>query len=155
MSLVIIITTGCAARAKQAAPVATTPPPAAPARTTPETPAPSANVAAPALDPVFFSYDSHTLDAASKATLDRAAKALRENPDMVITIEGHCDERGTVEYNLALGEKRARIVREYLATAGIADVRLKTMSYGKERPFAQGSGERAWAQNRRAQMVGR
>ena len=72
---------------------------------------------------------------------------------MTITLEGHCDERGTVEYNQALGEKRANAARDYLVNAGVSAARVQTLSYGKERPFAEGHDESAWAQNRRAHFV--
>jgi len=156
--MIVLLVPGCAARARQAEPVAAPAPPAAPglpSAPSSSEPAPPGETPAPALEPVFFSYDSYTLSAAARAALDRIAQPLRERPNQAMTIEGHCDERGTVEYNLALGERRATAVREYLATAGITGTRLQTISYGKERPFAHGSGEQVWAQNRRAHLVSR
>ena len=104
-------------------------------------------------DRVFFDFDKSALSAEGKATLDKQAAWLKKYPQWAITVEGHADERGTREYNLALGEKRANSVKKYLAAAGIADSRLKTISYGKERPAVQGSNEAAWAQNRRGVTV--
>ena len=104
-------------------------------------------------DRVFFDFDKSTLSAEGKATLDKQAAWLKKYPQWAITVEGHCDERGTREYNLALGERRANAVKKYLASAGIADSRLKTISYGKERPAVQGSNDAAWAQNRRGVTV--
>jgi peptidoglycan-associated lipoprotein len=104
---------------------------------------------------VLFDYDSYTLNDAGRATLDADAKVLRDHASANITIEGHCDERGTTEYNQALGERRAQSARDYLTAAGIAAARLNVVSYGKERPFDMGHDEAAWAQNRRAQFVPR
>jgi peptidoglycan-associated lipoprotein len=104
-------------------------------------------------DRVFFDFDKSNLTDEGKATLDKQVAWLKKYGQWSITIEGHCDERGTREYNLALGERRANSVKKYLAGAGVADSRLKTISYGKERPAVQGSNEAAWAQNRRGVTV--
>jgi peptidoglycan-associated lipoprotein len=104
-------------------------------------------------DRVFFDFDKYTLRADAKATLDKQAAWLKAYPNYSLTIEGHADERGTREYNLALGERRANSVKEYLAGAGVAAARVKTVSYGKERPVALGSNEAAWSQNRRGVTV--
>ena len=104
-------------------------------------------------DRVFFDLDSSELTAEGRATLDRQADWLKAYPSVSITVEGHCDERGTREYNLALGERRASSVKSYLAAAGVPADRLDTVSYGKERPEATGSNEEAWAQNRRGVSV--
>jgi peptidoglycan-associated lipoprotein len=104
-------------------------------------------------DRVFFEYDSHDLSDEARATLQRHAEWLRQNPTVSFTIEGHADERGTREYNLALGDRRANAVKNYLAALGIPANRLRTISYGKERPEVQGSDEAAHAQNRRAVSV--
>ncbi len=104
-------------------------------------------------DRVFFDFDKSVVTDEGKATLDKQVAWLKKYPQWAITIEGHCDERGTREYNLALGERRANAVKKYLAGAGIADSRLKTISYGKERPAVQGSNDAAWAQNRRGVTV--
>jgi peptidoglycan-associated lipoprotein len=104
-------------------------------------------------DRVFFATDKSDLDADARATLQKQAVWLRRYPSVSITVEGHCDERGTREYNLALGERRANAVREYLRNLGVEPARMKTISYGKERPVALGSNEDAWRQNRRAVSV--
>ena len=105
------------------------------------------------LKPVFFEYDSSELTPAGQATLDENAATLRRNPTWTITIEGHCDERGTAEYNLALGERRSVTARTYLVSLGITADRLRTVSYGKEFPFDPGHDESAFAKNRRAHFV--
>ena len=104
-------------------------------------------------DRVFFEYDSSALSAEAKATLSAQAAFLAGNPSVTITVEGHCDERGTREYNLALGERRATAARDYLVAQGVNAARIKTISYGKERPAAVGSNEEAWAKNRRSVTV--
>ena len=101
-------------------------------------------------DRVFFDTDSSTVREDGRQTLNRQAEWLKKYGNYQITIEGHCDERGTREYNLALGERRANAARQYLIAQGIAASRLKTVSYGKERPDPVGSDEAAWARNRRA-----
>ncbi len=100
-------------------------------------------------DRVYFGYDKFNLKADASKTLDKQAAWLKTNPSVTVAIEGHCDERGTREYNLALGERRANSVKEYLILLGVNPARLKTISYGKERPVAMGSNEAAWGQNRR------
>ncbi len=104
-------------------------------------------------DHVFFDFDKYNVRADAKATLDKQAAWLKAYPNYSLTIEGHADERGTREYNLALGERRANSVKEYLVGAGVAASRVKTVSYGKERPVALGSNEAAWSQNRRGVTV--
>jgi peptidoglycan-associated lipoprotein len=104
-------------------------------------------------DRVYFATDKSDLDADARATLQKQAVWLRRYPSVAITIEGHADERGTREYNLALGERRANAAREYLRNLGVEPSRMKTISYGKERPVALGSNEEAWRQNRRAVTV--
>ena len=104
-------------------------------------------------DTVYFAFDSYALDAQSQATLDKQAAILMKNGGIQVTIEGHTDERGTREYNLALGERRATAVKDYLVAFGINPSRVRTISYGKERPVAVGSTEDAWARNRRAVTV--
>lgn len=103
--------------------------------------------------PVFFGYDSFEIDAEGRNALDANVEVLRRYPTWEITIEGHCDERGTAEYNLALGERRALSARNYLVERGLEAVRVRTVSYGKEFPFDPASNERAWARNRRAHFV--
>ena len=105
------------------------------------------------LVPVFYAYDSSELGPDAQTDLQRNADLLRQYASWVITIEGHCDERGTAEYNLALGERRALAARDYLVTLGVPGDRLRTVSYGKEFPFNPGSDEEAWQRNRRAHFV--
>ena len=102
---------------------------------------------------VYFGYDSSALSDDAQATLMRQAGFLRGNPSLTVTIEGHCDERGTREYNLALGERRATAARDYLLAQGVDPARIRVISYGKERPVAAGSTEQSWSKNRRAATV--
>lgn len=154
------------------------PPPPAPAATAGRPPGPPEPVAEPTVVPpepvkeegisasnldelnknspfkaVFFEYDSAEITTTGQAALDEDAAILKKNPKWNITIEGHCDERGTAEYNLALGERRAVAARTYLVSLGIPADRLRTVSYGKEFPFDPGHEESAWAKNRRAHFV--
>ena len=105
------------------------------------------------LKPVFFALDSSDIDSAARGALDADAALLRQNASWMVTVEGHCDERGTAEYNLALGDRRASAAVAYLKSLGIAGERLKTVSYGKEFPFDPGHDETAWSKNRRAHFV--
>jgi peptidoglycan-associated lipoprotein len=105
------------------------------------------------LSDVHFAYDDYSLSDEAKRVLSENGRLLKDNPDHEVLIEGHCDERGTVEYNLALGERRAHAARNYLKNLGVEDTRLSTISYGKERPLNPGHDEAAWAQNRRAHFV--
>ncbi|GBD43946.1 Outer membrane lipoprotein Omp16 [bacterium HR40] len=104
-------------------------------------------------DRVFFAFDSAVLDEAAQQTLDRQALWLQQHGNLTVTIEGHADERGTREYNLALGERRAAAVKNYLVAKGIPADRILTISYGEERPVDPGHNESAWALNRRAVTV--
>ncbi|MHB8078947.1 MAG: peptidoglycan-associated lipoprotein Pal [Candidatus Krumholzibacteriia bacterium] len=136
----------------QVIPESAPPPPAAPA------PTPAVDYAnldpnGYGIDDVFFPYDSFTLSEAAMATLERNARLMKEHAAVNYLVEGHCDERGTVEYNLALGEKRARVVQDYLVSLGVPAARLRLVSYGEERPFVEGNDEAAWAQNRRAHFA--
>src|SRR5262245_17051293 len=154
------LTVGCAK--KQTAVI---PPPTPPAPdTTSAAPAPApapAPVETPTtttlgsgdLQPAFFDLDSYTLRDDARTALDGDAKLLRDHPQVTLTIEGHCDERGTSEYNQALGERRGQAAREYLVAAGINASRIEIISYGKERPFDAGHDEGAWQKNRRAHLV--
>jgi peptidoglycan-associated lipoprotein len=158
--LAAVVLTGCAKKKapepppappvmEKQEPVPTPPPP--PAK---EEPAPTPpQVTSSDFQPVFFDFDSYALREDGRAALDRDTKLLRDNDGIQITIEGHCDERGTVEYNQALGEKRAAAARDYLVAAGISATRIEIISYGKERPFATGHDEASWQQNRRAHFV--
>ena len=105
------------------------------------------------LKPVFFLYDSDTLDDEARKVLSENATVLKANPGWTITVEGHCDERGTAEYNLALGDRRALAARDYLVSLGVPADRLSTVSYGKEFPFDAGHTESSWSQNRRAHFL--
>jgi peptidoglycan-associated lipoprotein len=102
---------------------------------------------------VYFGFDSSELAAEAQAILDRQAAFLNVNPTMVVIVEGHADERGTREYNLALGDRRAVAVRDYLLAKGLNASRIRTVSYGKERPAVTGSNEGSWEFNRRAATV--
>ena len=102
---------------------------------------------------IYFPYDSSELSLRAQAILREKADWLRNNPGLTAIIEGHCDERGTTEYNLALGDRRAESVKIFLTNLGIAPTRLLTISYGEERPIDPGHSEAAWAKNRRAQFV--
>jgi peptidoglycan-associated lipoprotein len=175
----IVLAVGISACAKKKPPVAkpippppagatdtTTRPPAPPepVRETPMPPEPIASDTLAATDidlinknspfqPVFYGFDSAEVDTDAQKVLNANAEILRKYPTWVITIEGHADERGTAEYNLALGERRAASARTYLVSLGIPADRLKTVSYGKEFPFDPGHDESAWAKNRRAHFV--
>ena len=105
------------------------------------------------LKPVFYELDSSELSSAGQATLQENAAVLKRNSGWQITIEGHCDERGSAEYNLALGERRALAARDYLVSLGIPATRVRTVSYGKEFPFDPARNEEAYATNRRAHFV--
>jgi peptidoglycan-associated lipoprotein len=104
-------------------------------------------------DRIFFAFDRSDISPEARETLSRQADWLRRYPNVAVTIEGHCDERGTREYNLALGERRAQAAKNVLVASGIPASRISTISYGKERPAVVGSTEEAYAQNRRAVTV--
>ena len=169
-----VVAAGCARRQAPAPGPArpqTAPPsvtaPAPPARVEEALPVPSEpiaedSIATRSLDelnrdspfkPVFYSLDGTDLDEAARTVVTANAQLMRKYPTWVVTIEGHCDERGTAEYNLALGERRAVSVKTYLVSLGIAPDRVRTVSYGKEFPFDPGHDEEAWAKNRRAHFV--
>jgi len=179
LSTLVVLAALTAACGEKNPPVARpTPPPPAPDTATVRTPAPPQPVAEPVpvppepvtderisvgsldelnrtspLQPVFFEYDSSEVSPEGQSVLQANASRLRSNPRWTITIEGHCDERGTAEYNLALGERRAVAARAYLVSLGIAADRLRTVSYGKEFPFDPGHDEAAYSRNRRAHFV--
>lgn len=142
----------------------TAPPPTEPAQSSTTTPAveeatdktpttPSEELNAMQLADAYFDFDSYALSSEAKGTLEQNAKELKRVTATNITIEGHCDERGTKAYNLALGEKRANAAKDYLVALGVAGTRINTVSYGKERPFDDGHDDSAWAKNRRAHFV--
>ncbi|MEQ1834410.1 MAG: peptidoglycan-associated lipoprotein Pal, partial [Candidatus Eisenbacteria bacterium] len=160
VALLVVTAAGCAKK-----PAAT--PPVPPASTQKDTPVPppvtpqppvsqpeptQPGVTARDLQVVYFGYDSFTLDDGARAALDNNAKMLRDNAALEVSIDGHCDERGTVEYNQALGQKRAETVQQYLMDAGIASNRFRVISYGKERPADEGHDESAWSKNRRVEF---
>jgi len=105
------------------------------------------------LKTVYFDFDKYDLSESTRATLRQNADWLRANPGHSIVIEGHCDERGSIEYNLALGERRANAAREFLASLGAGDTKIRIVTFGEERPAVQGSNESAWAKNRRAEFT--
>jgi peptidoglycan-associated lipoprotein len=174
---VALMVAGTAACAKKQPPVARPTPPAPPPSATttrpadppapmrepiPPEPLPADDVAGRSLDdlnrdsplqPVFFALDSTEIDDKGRATLQANAAVLKKYPAWVITIEGHCDERGTAEYNLALGERRALSARTYLVSLGVDANRIRTVSYGSEFPFDPAHQESAWSRNRRAHFV--
>jgi len=155
----VAVLAGCSKKKEVAEPAPPPPPP-----TTAETPAPAppptttdteqpAKTIQDQIADVYFDYDSAELSSSAQSTLDADGKVLNDNASSNVTIEGHCDERGTVEYNLALGDRRAASAKDYLVRFGIAGTRISTVSYGEERPFATGADEASYAQNRRAHFV--
>ncbi len=161
-ALLVVSAVGCAKK-----PAATTPVPPAATPTGQQTPTPTPTPPATTPEPsaptigirdmqvVYFGYDSFTLDDGARAALDANAKLLRDNTALQVSLDGHCDERGTVEYNQALGQKRAETVWQYLVDAGITANRFRVISYGKERPADEGHDESAWAKNRRVEFSSR
>ena len=134
--------------------VAPPPPPPAPV----PTPPPGPSISQQAFQEfqnqdIYFDFDKYDLRTDARTTLDRKASFLNQNSSIRVQVEGHCDERGTNEYNMALGERRANAAKQYLTTAGISAGRLSTISYGEERPLDPGHTEAAWARNRRAHFV--
>ena len=165
LALTVVLASALVGCAKK--PAATTPVPPAPTPTetaptpTPTTPAPAEpapttpSATARDLQVVYFAYDSFTLDDGARAALDANAKLLRDNASLSVSVDGHCDERGTVEYNQALGQKRAEAVQQYLSDQGIPSTRFRVISYGKERPADEGHDEGAWSRNRRVEFTPR
>lgn len=119
------------------------------------TPVSGSTVSMPSTNSVHFAFDSSDLDASSRAVLDGYAAWLNANADTNITVEGNCDERGSREYNLALGQRRADSIRDYLTARGVTAARVDTVSFGEEKPVCTSSGEACWAQNRRGDIVTR
>jgi peptidoglycan-associated lipoprotein len=161
VSALALAVAGCAKKKVEELPP---PPPAAAPAPAPETPPPPVQsgpipgtradfVAQAGSDTIHFDTDMYNIDAEDQDILTRQAAWLQKYPNVTATIEGHCDERGTREYNLALGERRANATKNFLVNAGVAASRLSVISYGKERPIATGSDEASWAQNRRAVTV--
>jgi len=106
-----------------------------------------------AFTPVYFAYDNYQIPSSEYGKIDMVVRFMQGDSSIVLIAEGHCDERGTIEYNLSLGEYRAQSVRTYMANSGISSDRIQTTSYGKERPAVQGSGESVWSQNRRGEFA--
>jgi peptidoglycan-associated lipoprotein len=157
-TILAALLSGCAPPQKP--PASPSPPPAAQTPSTPESnPAPTqappaeSRIGSDDFQPAFFDFDSYALRDDAKAALDRDAELLRDHTAIKITIEGHCDDRGSAKYNQALGERRAQAARHYLVAAGIAANRIHVVSYGKDRPFATGSDEASRQQNRRAHFA--
>lgn len=167
LAMMALLAAGCAKKPAPE-PVAPTPPPAAekpvvsemPARPVPglqeqavtELPVAPETVAIAGLQRIHFAFDQYILSDQAREVLAGNAAWMKANPGARVVIEGHCDERGSDEYNLALGERRALAAQSYLVSLGIDSGRLSTISYGEERPLAPGRGEEAWAQNRRAEF---
>jgi peptidoglycan-associated lipoprotein len=133
-------------------PVATAPPAPAPAPAPPR-PAPAEFKSLEALKDVFFAFDRSVITAESARTLDAGAEWMKANPTALVLVEGHCDERGTNAYNLALGDRRARAAQEYLVKRGVPASRITTITYGEERPTCSELTESCWARNRRAHFL--
>jgi len=138
--------------------VATDTSPSKPAMTTQTThsvqPVETATVMKPSSNSIYFAFDQSDLDASARATLDGYAAWLNANGSAKVTVEGNCDERGSREYNLALGQRRSDSIRDYLTARGVSANSVDTVSFGEERPVCKGSGEACWAQNRRGDIVG-
>lgn len=154
----LLVAVGCASRKQvTTTDVETPPPPPAQEETSTPPPPPPQQQTEPesraTLTDAFFDFDEASLRADAKAALENNAKWMQSNGGASVIVEGHCDERGSVEYNLALGERRAKAAKEFLVSYGITASRITTISYGKERPFDPGHDENAWAQNRRAHFV--
>jgi len=154
--LALLVAFGCASRKQVSTtvPEPTPPPPTETAPPPPEesAPPPPAEETRSALQDAYFDFDDASLRDDAKNALENNAKYMEKKSGAVV-VEGHCDERGSVEYNIALGEKRARAAKDFLVSYGISASRITTISYGKERPFDQGHSEDAWAKNRRAHFV--
>jgi peptidoglycan-associated lipoprotein len=155
-------TTGPTGGATQATPPAPAPPAAAvtpPATAAPATPAPTARpqvkefAAVADLKPIYFDFDKYDIRPGDAKVLDANAQWLKSNADQLVLIEGHCDERGTNEYNLALGERRAKSTMNYLVSQGVQAGRITIISYGEERPTCTQKNEECWSKNRRAQFL--
>lgn len=150
----VVLMTACAASPKP--PVETVVPSRTPEQVANPEPAPEPEAVRPSsFSPVYFGFDSATLDETARRALDSYVDALRRDPSLRLTIEGFADERGSEEYNLALGERRAAAVRKYLRSSGVDDERLSSTSFGEERPADPSSNDAAWARNRRAEFVAR
>ena len=150
----LLFTASCAKKVVQSELVATNEPEVQkePEKSVEETPAVKATEPAFVNENIYFTFDSSALSEEARQILNEKADYLRTNPDVTMTVEGHCDDRGTEAYNMALGERRAESVKQFLVDMGVGTNRLKTVSYGEERPIVMGHNEAAWARNRRAQF---
>ena len=154
LGLAVVVALGCSSRppvVEEEPPVAEEPPPPPPPVVVEEEPPPPPEEIE--LVTIYFDFDKYNLKPEAKTRLAANAAALQENGEITVLIEGHCDERGTVEYNLALGERRANAARQYMVDLGIDAGRIRTISYGEERPVDPGHDEAAWAKNRRADFI--
>jgi peptidoglycan-associated lipoprotein len=150
----LVLLVGCKKKppVDEGGPVDTTPVPVEnkpPVATTPE----HVNQMRANFERVFFDFDSSTLGGDSKAALDDNVRIMLEHNDVKVEVQGHADERGTTDYNIALGQRRAQSVVDYMQAKGVAGSRVKVVSYGEEKPLVSGSSEQAWSQNRRAEFV--
>jgi peptidoglycan-associated lipoprotein len=156
-ALMSILIAGCAKKPKVEPPTKTTPTETKPAdkpSDKPTTEGPGVNTEPSSkFMAIYFDFDKYNLRDDAKANLKRNIDVMKAESDLKIIVEGHCDERGTVEYNLALGERRAKSARDYMVSMGIKGDRISTISYGKERPALYGHDEEAWAKNRRDEFV--
>lgn len=162
MALALLVGAGCGSR--QTAATTAEPAARAPATTQPEAPPQEGageegeqvggeGDAEVAFTPVYFEFDSSVILPDQRDKLDQIATYLQDNAEVTLLVEGHTDSRGTDEYNIALGERRAQVVQDYLLRLGVDGARLSIISYGEERPAAQGEEEDAWAKNRRAELI--
>ena len=154
----LVIAAGCAKKPKPATdvteePIAQTDTTGQEAGQSDDSQAQTDQTLAAEIEDIFFDYDKHRLRDDARRILEANARTLQSDPTVNLILEGHCDERGTVEYDLALGERRAQSVKSYLEQFGIDPSRVRTVSYGEERPFALGHDEPAWSQNRRVHFV--
>jgi peptidoglycan-associated lipoprotein len=152
--LSLVVWAGCGGKkAVEPTPIDTAPKVEEPREQPVEEPKDPTDMSPISLNDVFFDFDKYNLTSEARGTLEANAREMKRVTDTAVTIEGHCDERGTKAYNLALGEKRANAAKDYLVSLGVSPSRISTISYGKERPFDLGHTEAAWAKNRRAHFV--
>lgn len=150
----LVFSAGCAKKPRPSTDITKPPTPAEePVKTVETTPPPDHSATEIVFADVFFDYDKANLREDARLTLEGNARMLVQHADVKLLLEGHCDERGTVEYNLALGDRRAQSVKTFLVEFGVDAGRISTISYGEERPFAQGHDESAWSQCRRVHFA--
>ncbi len=148
---VLAFSMGCKKKAPESMPEVAVPSAPPVSRPPPEAP-PAASASAAQLNRAYFGFDSASLGEDAKRALTENARLLSAHPDVRVEVQGHCDERGTTEYNMALGQRRAQAARAYLASQGVSANRVATVSYGEERPARNGGDEGAWSQNRRVEV---